>query len=78
MKTLGAELIVLLPFVLGAQHRVGFADLFEFFLRFGVVFIAVGMVFHGQFPVSLFYIVVAGVAIHIQYGVIIFHSNFTS
>ena len=60
-----------------AENVVGFGDSFEFGLRFGVVDgILVGVPYTRESLVSLLQIVVAGVAIHFEYVVVVHAHDF--
>ena len=71
-EALGAVLVILLPLFGIAQHRVGFADLLEFF--FSKLLVPLGFVrviFHGQLAVSLLDFFCRGFPANTQYLIII-------
>ena len=57
------ELIVGGTLVVIGQHFVGFLGLFEAFLGFGIVRIAVGVMLHGQFAIRFLDLIFCGVAV---------------
>jgi hypothetical protein len=73
-----AELIVLFSFFGIAEHRIGFADLLELFLRTFVALGMVRMVFHGQLAVSLLDIACGGVLVDPEHFVVVLvgHNSF--
>ncbi len=71
-KDLGAEFVVFLLLLGIAQDGVGFADLLKFLFGLFLVPLGfIGMVLHGQFPVSFFDVVGSGIPAHSQDFIII-------
>jgi hypothetical protein len=66
-----AELIVGGAFARVGQYFIGLLGLLEILLGLLVVGIAVGVILHGEAPVGLFQFLVAGIAGHAQYFVVI-------
>ena len=58
------------------EDRVGLTHLLKFFLGRLVTVIAVGVILHGQSPISFFDVLIGGVAGYAQYLVIILISHF--
>ena len=67
-----AELVVRASLLAVRQNLVGFLDLFELLFRFLAVRVAIRVILHRQLAVSLFDVVVGGVAIDAQHIVVIF------
>ena len=66
-----AKLVVALTLFGVAEHFVGFSSFFEFFLRFLIAGIFVGVIFHGHLAVGLFDVGIACALVDTQYFVII-------
>ena len=60
-KAFKAKLVVALPLLRVVEYVISFGCLLEFFLRFLIAGIAVGMIFDSQLSVSFLYLIFCGV-----------------
>jgi len=72
LEALCAKHIVLLPLLLVTEHSVGLVYFLETFLRSFVTLVLIGMVFHSQLSIGLFYLLFTGFLVHTKNFVIIF------